>query len=205
MHFPFFTNRESSFEGQNRGSVDYTNHPILAIATLVQSNYRVLSRKNTIFNQIKHVNKSTGSQTYSSREQNLKIGTAENFRESLAIEVISESLKAYRTLRGQVLTLFTITFWRKWVGWHGEQKINTHACYINFVLDFLEHLTEQKLAYSTINSHRSVKSAYYDLVDNMPISQQPKVCKEFLKGILLNQNMHPFGILNKFQLKLNTE
>ena len=76
---------------------------------------------------------------------------------------------------GQELRLVVST-WCDWVGWHGEQKINPHACQANFFLDFLEHLIEQKLAYSTISSHRSVISAYHDLLDNMPIGQHPKVC-----------------------------
>ena len=59
---------------------------------------------------------------------------------------------------GQELRL-VVSSWSDWVGWHGEQKINPHACQVNFFLDFLEHLIEQKLAYSTISSHRSVISA----------------------------------------------
>lgn len=41
-----------------------------------------------------------------------------------------------------------------------------HVWHVNFVLDFLAHLNDQKFAYSTINFHKSQIPAYNDLEDN---------------------------------------
>ena len=49
--------------------------------------------------------------------------------------------------------------------------------YINFVLDFLGNLFENKCEYSTtINSHRSAISAYHNLVEGKPVTQLISVC-----------------------------
>ena len=88
MHFPLFTDMESSFKGKNGESFDDTSHPKLASATLVQPNTWVMGRATTTFNPTKQiVEKSPGSNTHSNRIKRLekdthqKISGLESFRE----------------------------------------------------------------------------------------------------------------------------
>lgn len=53
LHFPFFTDQESSFKSKNRESFDHTSHHNLASATLAQSNSRIVRRGITNFTPIK--------------------------------------------------------------------------------------------------------------------------------------------------------
>lgn len=106
------------------------------------------------------------------------------------LKSFQRALKLIMKLSCQVLRLIKLTIYRKSVGWHGEQKINPHACYTNFVLDFLDQLIEQKMACSRINSHKSVKSAYHDLVDTAPIGQHPNGCT-LITGVFNRNPLKP--------------
>ena len=67
-------------------------------------------------------------------------------------------------------------FINKWVSWCHKQQTHLHDCHSYFLVDSLVHLYEQKLAHSTINSDKAVLSGYHNLVNNMTIDQQTKVC-----------------------------
>ena len=59
----------------------------------------------------------------------------------------------------------------KWVSWCTERQIDPVTCSINFVVNFLGNLFESKYEYSTINSHKTVISAYHNLVEGKPVGQ----------------------------------
>ena len=85
-----------------------------------------------------------------SREQNLKISGLESFRESLTAEGISErALKRITNDRRPGTTSNYGSSWHKCVDRCGEQKVDPHTCYVNFVLEFLARLFEQTLSYLT--------------------------------------------------------
>ena len=47
---------------------------------------------------------------------------------------------------------------------------------LKFLLDYLSHIFEKRLAYRIINIHRSEISPYHELLQGFPIGQSPLVC-----------------------------
>ena len=66
--------------------------------------------------------------------------------------------------------------WNKWVSWCCRQQIDPVCALLSGILNYLSTLFEKDLQYRTINSHRSVISAYHDYEDGKPVGKHPRVC-----------------------------
>ena len=80
--------------------------------------------------------------------------------------------------------------WKKWVSWRSERQNDPVTYSINFVLNFLGNLFENKCEYSTINSYRSAISAYYNLVEGKPVGQHISVCN-LMTGVFNKNRPRP--------------
>ena len=73
-------------------------------------------------------------------------------------------------------------FIKKWIQYCREREIGEIQTSLNNILDFLTHLYESKLSYSSINTARSALSALGLMVDNILVGQHPLVVR-FMKGL----------------------
>ena len=62
-----------------------------------------------------------------------------------------------------------IMAWSKWPSWCAEGKIDQFCSNINQVLEFLSQLFQNGIPYRTINSYRSVISAFHDHAEWKPV------------------------------------
>ena len=155
-----------------------SNNTKLASTILVQSSSGITCNRTSASTSVKqHLSKSSGPRTPSGHEQNPKTSGLESFRRSLASEGISARAAELIAGARRPGTSFNYeSAWHKWVSWCGEREINPHSCHLNFILDFLAQLFEEKFEYSTIDAYRSALSAHHDKVDNQPVGKHPKVC-----------------------------
>jgi len=70
----------------------------------------------------------------------------ENFRSNLLAEGISARASDFivKSIRRGTVSNYELS-WGKWVRWCGEQQVDPYGCNVNFVLDFLAFLYEQKV------------------------------------------------------------
>ena len=96
----------------------------------------------------------------------------ENLRKHLKMQGISERASKLITVSRNQGTISNYeSAWEKWSRWCSEQKVDPVKCSVNYVLDFLAYLFGMGFKYYTINSHRSVISAYHDYVEHSPVGQ----------------------------------
>ena len=187
--FPYFlTDRKSSLKSQRRGINSDFGNSKLACTTLVQSNLRpVHNRASSPAPTSGFFGKSQGASTSSSVEQDFKTNGLENFRKNLVEKGISNTAaNLILDSRRSDTTANYQSVWKKWVSWCSERQIDPVTCSMNFVLNFLGNLFENKHEYSSINSHRSAISAYHNLVEGKPVEQHISVCN--LMTSVFNKN-----------------
>ena len=64
--------------------------------------------------------------------------------------------------------------WRKWVGWCHRKQTDPFSNHLREVLDFLAEIFELGFEYSTINTHRSATSAFYEPIDGFSVGKHQK-------------------------------
>ena len=80
--------------------------------------------------------------------------------------------------------------WQKWASWCYEREVNPFTSDIIEILNFLTFLYEKGYEYSSVNSHRSVISAYHVHIHNNSTGQYPSVCT-LMTGIFNNRPHKP--------------
>ena len=73
---------------------------------------------------------------------------------------------------------------RKCCGSCSEREIFPTRSNINYVLDFLGELFENRLGYQAIGTHRSAISVFHDLIDNISVRNHPRV-SALMSGIFM--------------------
>ena len=74
--------------------------------------------------------------------------------------------------------------WRKWISLRHGKETDPISNKISFVLDFLADLFQAGLEYSTINTHRSNISTFYDPIEGFSVGKHPKVFN-LMTGVFL--------------------
>ena len=89
--------------------------------------------------------RSQGTSTSSSVEQDFETNGQEIFRKNLVEKGISNTVaNLISNSRRSVTKSNYQSAWKKWVTWFSEGQINPVTCSINFVLNFLGNLFENK-------------------------------------------------------------
>ena len=88
--YPFFSDKQSSIEGQRRGGECNSNNTKLASTTLVQSHSGITCNRTSASTSVnQYLSESPESSTPSACKPNPKTSGLESFRQSLALEGIS--------------------------------------------------------------------------------------------------------------------
>ena len=178
------SHKQDSPESNQRKNInDDFDNSNMALSTMVPPTSAHVDRKTSAFTKTKQfTQKSFRQSTSLSGKQNSKVSGMENLRKRLSLSGISTTAsKLISKSRRDSSTGNYESSWRKWVGWCSKEQIHPISCDVNYILNFLGELFEAGYEYRTINCHRSVISAYHNLIGGKILGVHPKVC-ELLTG-----------------------
>ena len=174
-------------EGGNRGNNGTSNSPGLDNSGLVSNvdsdvNCRAYSPPSrgscplpTAFRAatpLKHIDASSGMACL--REQFSSRGFSESVAEVLLDSCRHSTHKQYQSS------------WRAWCGWCVERHLSPISASVNAIMEFLVACEAKGLSYRTLGVYRSAISLYHERVANVPVGQNPDICK-LMKGFF-NRN-----------------
>ena len=77
--------------------------------------------------------------------------------------------------------------WEKWVSWCSERKVDPFRNDVKWVLNFLEEMFKEGIAYRTLNTYRS---AFHDKIGALNVGEHPEVCS-LMSGIFNQRPPQP--------------
>lgn len=72
--------------------------------------------------------------------------------------------------------------WQQFSSWCSRKQIDPFCCSLNYIINYLALLFDNKKEYRTINNCRSAISAFHEPINGFPVGQHPQVTA-LLKGI----------------------
>ena len=182
---PFWTYRKGSSENKSE-SVSFKKR-------LVSSRtFRNVCKKPTTFISTQRSTERSCRKVESTRNPEFTATSGlDNLRQNLLAEGISERASNLITNNRRTSSIKHYeSAWKKWCGWCSEREISPTRSNINYVLDFLAELFEKRLKCRTIGTHRSAISAFHGPIENIRVSNHPRV-SALMSGIFNKRPPQP--------------
>ena len=180
---PFLPNRQNTEEGTETSYLDDNHNPSMGNSTLVPTSLGDVSQEsNDTAKAEKSFDKPQGEHTPLDRKQLLETGSVVCIGESGTTTTISSTATSLiQSSKTEGTRKNYRSAWRKFSSWCLSRQIDPVSCSLNYVLDYLGSLFDDKREYSCMNNHRSALSAYHDPIEGFSVGKHPLV-RTLMKG-----------------------
>ena len=191
---PFLPHNKSAEKSSHtNGAKHDSDNSSLAISTMVPTSSNHVYSTSTALTKHKHTAKKPIRQTASLTPRVISptSGLA-SIRDRLVQQGISEEAQELILSSRSKGTITNYeSAWKEWRLWCSGGGVDTFACPIRDVVNYLGHMFKMGYEYKTINVHRSALSAYHDPVRSagslMTVGKHPQV-SSLMSGV---QNLRP--------------
>ena len=176
-------NWQNAQESTETSDSDDNYHPSVGNPTLVPTSIgNVCQGSIAITKSEISPGKSQREGTPPHREQLIETGSLVGFGESGKTTTISSTATSLiENSRTAGTRKNYRSAWGKFSSWCRSRKIDPVSCPLNYVLDYLGSLYDDKREYSCMNNHRSALSAYHDPIEGFSVGKHPLV-RNLMKG-----------------------